>query len=357
MAKVFAGMSGGVDSSTSAALLKEAGHAVTGVFIKVWHPDFLECTWEEDRLDAMRVCAQLEIPFEVFDFEEEYKRGIVDYMVESYKKGETPNPDVMCNREIKFGAFFNEAMKRGADYVATGHYAQVEEKDGVWYLKKGRDRNKDQSYFLWALTQEQLKHTLFPIGGYEKPAVRELAEERGLPVAQKKDSQGLCFIGKLDMREFLKHFVDEKPGDVLDESRNVIGKHDGAIFYTLGQRHGFTIFTQTPDQAPHYIIAKNMEENTITTSTDPEHSSVPYDRSYIHLREVNWIADAPALHEQVNGRLRYRQELFECAVTDMRDDGTAMVGLEEEEPFIPMGQSLVLYKNDTCLGGGVITRP
>jgi len=264
--KVFVGLSGGVDSSTSAAILKKDGYDVTGVFIKVWQPDFLPCSWREDRLDAMRVAAHLDIPFITMDLEKEYKQEVVDYMVHEYKEGRTPNPDVMCNKYIKFGAFFDKAMEMGADYVATGHYARVKKDGDVVRLLAGADENKDQSYFLWTLTQKQLKKTLFPIGEYVKPEVRKIAEKFGLSTAKKKDSQGLCFIGKLDMKDFLKEFIPEKKGDVLNGKGEVVGEHDGAYFYTLGQRHGFTVTVKGVDDTPYFIIYKDIEANTITVS-------------------------------------------------------------------------------------------
>lgn len=340
--KIFVALSGGVDSSTSAALLKEEGFDVTGVFIKVWQPEFLECSWKEEQLDAMRVCASLEIPFLTFDFEEEYKNGVVDYMVSSYKEGRVPNPDVMCNKYVKFGAFLDKAMSMGADYIATGHYAQnIGNK-----LVKGNDENKDQTYFLWTLTKEQIEKTIFPVGKYEKSEVRKLAEKFNLPTAKKKDSQGLCFIGKLDMKDFLKHFIDEKIGDVLDENNKVIGIHDGATFYTVGQRHGFTIRIKSSNEGPHYIVSKDMEKNTITVSTKLDEIGMVAE---VKLRDTNWISDKPEIGENIEARIRYRQKLFNCSFTD---EGT--VKLDEEQNFIASGQSMVFYKGDMCLGGGII---
>ena len=351
--EIFVGMSGGVDSSTSAALLKEQGHDVTGVFIKVWHPDFLECTWEADRRDAMRVCTHLGIPFKTYDFEDIYKREIVDSMVESYKRGETPNPDVLCNRHIKFGAFFKQAREEGAEYVATGHYARVEKNtEGVYELKKSKDLNKDQTYFLWQLTQEELAHTMFPVGGFEKSETRDHAAEYHLPVAQKKDSQGLCFIGKLDMKDFLKHFVDASAGKVLDLEGNEIGEHDGALFYTLGQRHGFRVRARSPEAAALYVIGKDMDANTITVASDPlEDQSV--DHSSITIDNQNWISHTPHVGERFEARLRYRQELFTVEVVYI-DNMSATFSLNTPQPFIPKGQSLVLYAGDVCIGGGII---
>ncbi|MEK7175242.1 MAG: tRNA 2-thiouridine(34) synthase MnmA, partial [Patescibacteria group bacterium] len=239
---VFVGISGGVDSAVSAALLKEQGYDVVGVFIKTWHPDFLPCNEEEERRDAMRVAAHLDIPFLTFDFEEVYKKSVADYMIQEYKIGRTPNPDVMCNKEVKFGAFFERAISMGADFVAMGHYAQISteventEVRPLEYprsdlciltsvLKKGLDPSKDQSYFLWNLKQEQLSKILFPIGNLKKNEVRKLAKKFNLPVAQKKDSQGLCFLGAIDIKEFLKHYIKSKKGKVLNEKGEIIGFH------------------------------------------------------------------------------------------------------------------------------------
>lgn len=340
--KVFVAVSGGVDSSVSAALLKEDGYDVTGVFIKVWQPDFLECTWKEEQLDAMRVCATLDIPFLTFDFEEEYKEGVVDYMISEYKEGRVPNPDVMCNKYVKFGAFLDKAMSMGADYIATGHYAQnINNK-----LVKGIDQNKDQTYFLWTLTKEQIGKTFFPVGMYEKDEVRKIAEKFKLPTAKKKDSQGLCFIGKLDMRDFLKHFIEEKKGDVLDGNNKVIGVHDGATFYTVGQRHGFTVRIKSPNEGPHYIVAKNMQENTITVSTRLDEIGLVRE---LKLQDINWVSDVPKIGDELEARIRYRQTLFKCKFTS--DDE---VLLDDMQNFIASGQSMVFYKGDMCLGGGII---
>lgn len=350
--KVFVGLSGGVDSSVSAALLKKAGYDVTGVFIKVWQPDFLPCTWKEDRMDAMRVAAVLDIPFTTMDLEKEYKQGVVDYMIDEYKKGRTPNPDVMCNRRVKFGAFFDKAMEMGADFVATGHYARVQKKDDMYVMRKGVDDNKDQTYFLWTLSQRELSKTFFPIGEYEKPKVRELAKAFHLPTATKKDSQGLCFIGRLDMKDFLKEFIEEKPGNVLDKNGEVIGTHDGAYFYTIGQRHGFTITKKSTHDAPYYIIGKNIEGNTITVSNEEgmiDHGG----KNETNLSGCNWTTGVtPSAGEEFEARTRYRGPLLKCAVT--RVDGASATVMFKEPTLVSSGQSLVFYRGDECAGGGVI---
>ncbi len=348
--KVYVGLSGGVDSSVSAALLKDQGYDVTGVFIKVWQPPFLECTWKEERLDAMRVAAHLDIPFMTLDLEKEYKESIVDYMVAEYKAGRTPNPDVMCNKTIKFGAFLKKALEEGADFVATGHYAHRIKKNGVYELHAGLDKNKDQSYFLWTLTQDQLKHILFPVGGYEKAQVRKLAKKFDLITADKKDSQGLCFMGKLDMKDFLKEFIEEKRGNVIDDENNVIGYHDGAMFYTLGQRRGFVIVEKTPEDTPYYIVAKDIKNNTITVSHQIG-SHLPKEKKDIELTQINWILAVPEDGERFFVRIRYRQRLYECTLKKAGDS----VALTFDVPqTVDKGQSAVLYKDSCCIGGGII---
>ncbi len=349
--KVFVGMSGGVDSSVSALLLKNQGYDVTGVFIKVWQPEFFECTWRQDRLDAMRICAKLNIPFFTLNLEKEYKKDVVDYMIAEYELGRTPNPDVMCNKYVKFGGFFDWAIGKGADYIATGHYAKVEEKDRKYNLIAGDDKNKDQSYFLWTLTQKQLSKTLFPVGNIEKPEVRKIADKYGLSTAIKKDSQGLCFIGKIDIKDFLKNFIKEKAGDVLNEKGEIIGKHEGVFYLTLGQRHGFDITKKAPDDGPYYILEKDIQKNTIIVS---QKSTTESDESKIvKLEKVNWISgDEPDLAKKYSARLRYRQPLEECEISK--------IGISFELHFtnpqkaITIGQSAVIYDNEVCLGGGII---
>ncbi len=345
--KVFVGLSGGVDSSVSAALLQKEGYDVTGVFIKVWSPDWMECTWREDRRDAMRVCAALGIPFLTLDLEKEYKEEVVDYMLREYKAGRTPNPDVMCNKYVKFGGFFDWAMKEGADFVATGHYAQVKKVGDHFKLFVGNDENKDQAYFLWTLTQKHLSHTLFPVGDIEKPEVRKLAAKFKLPTAAKKDSQGLCFIGKVDMKEFLKHYIDEKPGKVLDEKGSQIGEHAGAIFYTIGERHGFTITKKTPHDAPFYIVAKDLDKNTITVSNKDIKNNLER-TSAVTLSAVNWISENPQTDKTYQCQIRYRQNVQTCTIANN------VISFKEKQAGISVGQSLVLYNGEECLGGGII---
>jgi tRNA-specific 2-thiouridylase len=343
--KVYIGMSGGVDSSVSAALLKRAGFDVTGVFIKVWQPDWINCTWKEDRLDAMRVAAKLGIPFVTLDLEKEYKEEVVDYMINEYKLGRTPNPDVMCNRYVKFGGFYDWAMKKGADFVATGHYAQSI--DGK--LVAGNDKNKDQTYFLWTLTGEQISKTLFPVGNIEKPEVRKLAKKFDLPNAEKKDSQGLCFIGKIDIKDFLKRYIEVRVGNVLNEKGEVIGEHDGAFFFTIGERHGFNITKKTPNDEPYYVINKNIENNTITVANKDAGGNLPNAVKKVSLREVNWNQGVAPVGKKSMARSRYREALSEIVI--FREN---FVEFTKPQFSISPGQSLVVYDGEVCLGGGII---
>lgn len=350
MSKIHVAMSGGVDSSVAAALLKQEGHEVTGVFIKTWHPPFLTCTWREERKDAMDVCAHLGIPFQTMNLESEYKKEVVDYMIAEYAAGRTPNPDVMCNDRIKFGAFFMKAHEAGAEYVATGHYAQQRtDTEGNAHLYAGVDANKDQSYFLWRMKQETLRRVLFPVGAYEKPHVRKMAEDFGLPVADKKDSQGVCFLGQVDIKEFLKRFIDVVPGNVLDEDGRVIGTHDGAVLYTLGQRHGFLVTDKRPDDGAFYVVAKNTADNTVTVSRHLKTTGV-FDVFSVRIENEHWTSGVPSSSGTYQARFRYRQPLQECTF----DAEHMTVMFAEPQKSIAAGQSLVLYRGEEAIGGGVV---
>lgn len=366
---VFVGVSGGVDSSVSAALLKEQGYNIVGVFILTWQPDFIECTWRDERRDAMRVCAHLDIPFLECDAEEAYKKGVADYMIEEYKKGNTPNPDVMCNREVKFGVFWDFAKKHGADYIATGHYAvrseiknsslkatgvgarrakrgrdkELEEK--LFLMKQSPDKSKDQSYFLWTLTQADLEHTLFPVGNLNKTKVRKLAEKYKLPTATKKDSQGVCFLGPLDMKDFLAHYIKPQKGDVLNEKGEVIGTHEGALFFTVGERHGFTITKQKTNSNPLYVIGKDLKNNTITVSETITKNS--YNKKSFEIKNINWISEIPKENKHYTAQIRYHGEQLPCKIKS-----NSIVF--DKPTLISPGQSIVVYDRDVCIGGGIV---
>ncbi|MBI3634428.1 MAG: tRNA 2-thiouridine(34) synthase MnmA [Candidatus Yonathbacteria bacterium] len=356
--RVYVALSGGVDSSVSATLLQKEGYEVTGVFIKVWQPDFLPCSWEAEKRDAMRVSAHLGIPFLVWDFEKEYKKFVADYMIREYRAGRTPNPDVMCNKEVKFGAFFRRAMNQGADFVATGHYARKRErktkneKRKTFELLSATDLDKDQSYFLWTLGQEQLSKTFFPIGGFKKSKVRALAKKFKLPVAEKKDSQGLCFVGKLDMKDFLTHFITEKEGSVLNESGEQIGTHRGAYFYTLGERHGFTIAKKGADDTPYYIVAKDLTHNTITVAHRVKDTLVCA-RKEVQISQVNFCTGvAPSLSKTYTAQVRYHGESYRCRLHTPDDKNFSLYF--EKSVMVDAGQSVALYDGDECVGGGVV---
>ncbi|MEK7585273.1 MAG: tRNA 2-thiouridine(34) synthase MnmA [Patescibacteria group bacterium] len=353
--KVCVGMSGGVDSSVAAVLLKKGGYEVVGVFIKIWIPELSNCDWRAERRDAMRAAAKIGIPLITLDLSAEYKKLVIDYLLREYRLGRTPNPDVMCNKEIKFGLFYREVMKRGADFIATGHYARKQLLGTSCQLLASKDKNKDQTYFLWTLTPEILSKTLFPIGDYKKSEVRKLAAKFGLPNAAKPDSQGLCFLGPVDFKDFLAQHLPEKVGQVLDGSGKVIGEHKGAHFYTIGERHGFTLSKQTPDEAPHYIVSKDMKNNTITIAVRIVNSKIDNSRGReIILKEVNWIGRAPKSSDKLMARCRYRAPLVPCHVK-VEGDRVKII-FDQPQTTIASGQSCVLYdaRGVACLGGGVI---
>lgn len=343
--KVFVGLSGGVDSSVAALRLIKAGYDVTGVFIKVWHPDFLICNWEEERLDAMRVAAHLDIPFLTCDAVDAYRDDVAKYFIEEYIAGRTPNPDVMCNQYVKFGAFVRFAKKHGADFIATGHYAQKINDE----LVRGIDKNKDQSYFLWALSNEQLNFTLLPVGNSEKTTIREEAKKAKIPTASKKDSQGVCFLGHIDIRDFLSHYTDLVDGVVLDEQGNTIGTHHGALIYTVGQRHGFTINTQDNSRSAYYVTKKNIITNTITVSQNkPKIIS-----NDVLLLRKSVLRQKIKVGDTLQAQTRYRQKPFLVKVLSVAFDQLELLVLAPTEA-VAEGQSCVLYSNEVCVGGGII---
>ncbi len=351
--RVFVGVSGGVDSSLSLALLQSQGYEVVGVFIRTWQPDWLECSWRDEKRDAMRVCAQLDVPFIELNLEKEYEQEVVRYMLDEYRRGRTPNPDVMCNRAIKFGAFFRWAREQGADFVATGHYARIRRQGDHFSLLRGVDTNKDQSYFLWTLKEEQLPHILFPVGEFKKSEVRAKARQFGIVTAPKPDSQGICFLGDVDMKDFLRHYINEREGEVVDEKGNPIGTHSGAMFFTLGERHGFTVHKKTTDGGPYYVVGKDVEKNILIVSQDP--GGIEEGEKIYFLSQVNDLEGSFLTGGMFDVQIRYRGSLKKVSVLSYDENKKEMrVHFYSPDYTIAPGQSVVFYDGDVCLGGGVI---
>lgn len=352
--KIYVGVSGGVDSSVTAALLKEQGHEVIGVFIRTWQPNWIECTWKQERRDAIRVCAHLDIPFVELDMEQEYKEGVADYMIAEYKAGRTPNPDVMCNREVKFGGFLNWALAHGGDYVATGHYARIINDSGKIQLARGVDTSKDQSYFLWTLEESQLQNILFPIGDLKKSNVREEAVRFNLPTAEKKDSQGICFIGDIDMKEFLSHYIDEQKGELHTVDGEVIGSHTGALFYTIGERHGFTVDPEYKgvDDSPYYVVDKDSKKNILVVSQNPQN----YDTQGTRYTLIEVVDNGQHFSEgkSYDSQIRYHGEILPITIESYDTHRREMeISFNQPVGGIAPGQSAVVYNGDICCGGGI----
>lgn len=342
---VYVGMSGGVDSSVTAALLKKQGYDVVGVYMKNWSQDLpgMPCPWKEDYQDAKRVAVQLDIPFKMYDFEKEYRQKVVDYMITEYKAGRTPNPDIMCNQEVKFKLFLDTALDDGADLIATGHYARV--KDGQ--LLAAANKDKDQTYFLYRVKEDALKKSLMPIGDFKtKAEVRDMAKKLGLATAEKKDSQGICFVGKVGIRDFLSQYVTTESGVIKDQHGITVGEHDGAIFYTIGQRHGLSV----GGGLPYYVIGKDMKKNEVYVTTNLDDENLWKDE--IILTDAHWINGQPQADKIYQVRTRYRAPLVDCTI--QLHGKKASVKLVEKVRAITPGQSAVIYDGDRVVGGGIV---
>lgn len=353
---VFLGMSGGVDSSVSAYLLKQQGYKVVGVFMKNWSGkletsrgvfDF-PCSSQSDYEDARQVAGNLDIPLYTFDFEEEYRNRVIEYFISEIKSGRTPNPDIMCNKEIKFKVFLDKCLSLGADYIATGHYARVNKtEDGLYHLLKGVDHTKDQSYFLATLGQYELSHTLFPVGDIPKTKVREIAEQIQLPNAKKPDSQGICFVGEIDVNAFIEAFVGDNPGNIINTDGEILGSHRGLYFYTIGQRKGLGI----GGGIPYFVKSKNLEKNQLIVSKGVD----PLDlyQSEVLITELSWSYKIPDFPQKLRSKIRYRSQDVDCIVHKV-DKYTLKVTFIEPQRAITQGQFLVLYQGEELIGSGVM---
>ncbi len=353
--RIMVGLSGGVDSSVTALLLKESGYPVEAAFMKNWEEEDKTglCPASVDFADAQAVCDKLQIELHSINFAKEYWESVFTYFLDEYRAGRTPNPDILCNKEIKFKVFLNYARQRGAELLATGHYARNRLQEGEHQLLKGLDPLKDQSYFLHALNQEQLSQSLFPVGHLAKSEVRALAKKAGLPIHTKKDSVGICFIGERKFKAFLNEYLPAQPGDLESDAGKILGRHDGLMFYTLGQRQGLRIGGQKDgDEAPWYVVAKDLKRNVLVVAQGQQHPQLY--TSVLTADRVHWIGAEPtAFPLRCKAKTRYRQEDQACWV-DVEEDGRYRVRFEELQRAVTPGQSVVFYEGEVCLGGGVI---
>ncbi|MCK5812841.1 MAG: tRNA 2-thiouridine(34) synthase MnmA [Cocleimonas sp.] len=353
--RVIVGMSGGVDSSVAALLLLQQGYQVEGLFMKNWEEDDTEeyCSATTDLADAQSVSNQLGIKLHTVNFSTEYWDRVFAYFLEEYRSGRTPNPDILCNKEIKFKAFLDYALDIGADYIATGHYARIDHSDADHVkMLKGCDNNKDQSYFLYTLGQQQLSKSLFPVGELEKPVVRKLAKEAGFDTATKKDSTGICFIGERKFKDFLQRFIPAQPGEIVTPEGDVIGEHQGLMYYTLGQRQGLGIGgLKAASDEPWFVVAKDLENNHLIAGQGHQHPLLL--KKQLQASQLHWVAGkAPADNFTCKAKIRYRQAEESCQVRMVNQQ--AIVCFDQQQRAITPGQSIVFYDNEICLGGGII---
>ena len=352
--RVIVGMSGGVDSSVAANCLIEQGYEVEGLFMKNWEQDDEEdyCAAAEDLKDAQQVCDRLNIKLHSVNFADQYWDRVFQNFLDEYSAGRTPNPDILCNREIKFKAFLDYALQLGADFIATGHYVQRGNNDNSYQLLKGLDDNKDQSYFLYTLNQNQLKHSLFPVGNIEKPQVRQLAEKSGFITHNKKDSTGICFIGERKFKDFLQQFIPAQPGDIKTLQGQTVGKHHGLMYYTLGQRKGLGIGgVKNATEEPWFSVKKDLENNILYVAQGDD--SALY-HSHLTASQLSWVSgEIPALPCICKAKVRYRQDDQSCVIQQC-ENGSITVSFEDAQRAITPGQSVVFYQENICLGGGVI---
>ncbi len=349
--KVIVALSGGVDSAVATSILIDQGYQVEGIFMKNWSDnDFAinsDCPWEQDQKDAESVCNILKIPFRSLNFEKQYREKVVKYFFDEYKKGRTPNPDIICNKEIKFNLFLEKAYELGADFIATGHYARIIYQNETFSLLKGIDNNKDQSYFLHRLNQYQLSKSLFPIGSLTKPQVREIAKTKGLPIAQKKDSQGICFIGKIDVGKFLRNSISKNPGSIVDiDSQKIVGTHEGVAFYTIGQREGIGIGGV---KKPYFVVDKDPSQNILYIAQGKDNPALY--KNIVSFEDLHFISKKTPQKRQLYASIRYRhkQEIGEIDINKNK------FIFKNPQRAVTPGQSIVFYDEEQCLGGAVIT--
>ncbi len=355
MAKqVVVGMSGGVDSSVAAYLLKEQGYEVQCIFMKNWEDedDEFYCSSEEDYNDALQVCDLLNLPLHSVNFSKEYRENVFKYFLAEYKSGRTPNPDVLCNKEIKFKFFMDYALKLGAEVIATGHYARINNSTDGFQLLKGIDKNKDQSYFLYLLGQKVLSKTLFPIGEMTKSEVRKIADEINLPNSGKKDSTGICFIGERDFKAFLQQYLPAKPGNIITTDGKSVGQHDGLMYYTLGQRKGIGVGGgHGTTEEPWYVVKKDLDKNNLMIGQGHNHPDL-YSKN-IKAGQLHWITSAPSIPFDCTAKIRYRQKDQACIINNI-ENGIANINFIEKQFAPTPGQSVVFFNSEQCLGGGII---